>query len=68
MNKATRIARIGRECVACGCCVTTCPKEAISINSGVSALIDSEKCIGCGKCARICPADVITIADRRAAV
>lgn len=68
MNKATKIARVGRECVACGCCVTTCPKEAISINSGVIALIDSNTCIGCGKCSIICPAAVITIMDRRTAV
>lgn len=68
MNKANKIARVGRECVACGCCVTNCPKGAIRIDSGVIALIDSETCIGCGKCSRICPAAVITIADRRTAV
>jgi len=62
MNKATKIARVGRECVACGCCVTNCPKGAIRIDSGVIALIDGEMCIG------ICPAAVITIADRRTAV
>ncbi|ADL06761.1 ATP-binding protein [Lacrimispora saccharolytica] len=68
MNKPKRIARIGKECVACGSCVTTCPKGAIAIASGVTARIDKDRCIGCGKCARICPADVITIEERRAAV
>lgn len=68
MNKPIKIALVGRECVACGCCVVICPKEAISIDSGVIALIDSEKCIGCGKCSRICPAAVITIVDRRITV
>ncbi|GLC78908.1 4Fe-4S dicluster domain-containing protein [Lacrimispora brassicae] len=68
MNKAKKIARIGKECVACGCCVTTCPKNAITIASGITARIDQDMCIGCGKCARICPAAVITIEERRAAV
>lgn len=50
-----------RECVACGCCVKVCPKNAIAIPKGVFAEINSEVCVGCGKCAKECPASVITL-------
>ena len=49
------------ECVACGCCVKVCPKNAIAIPKGVFAEINSEVCVGCGKCAKECPASVITL-------
>ncbi|MBC8559599.1 4Fe-4S binding protein [Fumia xinanensis] len=66
MNKAIRIARVGKECVACGCCVTVCPKRAIHIDAGVRAKVDGDQCVGCGKCAKICPAAVILIEKRGA--
>lgn len=49
------------ECVACGCCIKVCPKNAISIPKGIYAEINSELCVGCGKCAKECPASVITV-------
>lgn len=62
---ATRkMASIGKECVACGCCVRVCPKEAIHIAGGIAACVDLEKCVGCGKCAKVCPAAVIDIVER----
>ena len=61
-----RIARVGRECVACGCCVKVCPKGAISIVRGVVARVEEGKCVGCGKCAGVCPAAVITMEERGA--
>lgn len=51
------------ECVACGCCVKVCPRQAIRINQGVFAEIDLLKCVGCGKCERECPASVIEIRE-----
>ncbi len=66
MATSTRLARVGRECVACGSCLRVCPRGAIRIVSGVTAQIDGNICIGCGKCTRICPADVITIVQRGA--
>lgn len=51
------------DCVACGCCVKVCPREAISVKLGITARVDMDKCIGCGKCARECPATVITIQE-----
>lgn len=67
MITSRKMARIGKECVACGCCVRVCPKEAIQIAWGISACVDQEKCVGCGKCARVCPAAVINIVERGAA-
>ena len=51
-------------CVACGVCLKTCPKEAISIYKGCFAQVAEEKCVGCGLCARACPAGCITITER----
>ena len=65
MNTALRIAKIGRECVACGCCITVCPKGAVAVEAGVRAKVDAEKCVGCGRCAGICPAAVIAIEERK---
>lgn len=50
-----------RECVACGCCIKVCPKNAIVIPKGIYAEINNELCVGCGKCAKECPASVITL-------
>ena len=67
MNKAGRIALIGEECVACGCCASVCPRGAVRVDSGVTARVWEDRCVGCGRCAKICPAAVITMAERRAA-
>ena len=64
MNRISKIAFIGKECEAFGCCAAICPREAIRIVSGVRAQIDKMKCVGCGKCAQECPAAVITINKR----
>ncbi len=66
MKQSPKVAQIGRECVACGCCAAVCPREAIRIMSGVKARLDEEKCVGCGRCAKECPAAVIAIVERGA--
>lgn len=68
MNKAKKYASVGKECVACGCCVKVCPKSAIQVPHGIIARVDMDKCIGCGKCEKTCPAGIITILEREAAV
>lgn len=68
MSKALKLARVGKECVACGCCVKVCPKGAIYVDRGVTARVNSEKCIGCGKCAKACPAEIIKVEKREVAV
>lgn len=50
-------------CVACGCCLTSCKLNAISIANGVHAAIDVLKCVGCGMCAKKCPASIITVKE-----
>ena len=52
-----------RLCVACGCCVKACPKEAISVFKGLYAVVNPETCIGCGRCVKTCPAGVIALQE-----
>ena len=68
MKRSPKVAVIGKECVACGCCTAVCPRDALYIASGVTARLDEDKCVGCGKCTKVCPADVISIIERRAAL
>ena len=42
MAKSPKVCRIGKECVACGCCVRICPKEAVEIVCGIAAHVDEE--------------------------
>lgn len=66
LNKAKKKAVVDRNnCVACGCCVATCPLDAIRIYKGSFAVIDEEICVGCGKCAKVCPASVIRVEVRQ---
>lgn len=51
-------------CVACGCCLKVCPRQALSIYKGCYAAVRQEACVGCGQCVRECPAGVITLASR----
>ena len=67
MKLSPKIASMGSECVACGCCMAVCPRDAVHVASGIIAHVDVEKCVGCGKCAKTCPAAVITIVERGAA-
>ena len=50
-------------CVACGCCVKVCPRQAIAVLRGIAAQVNAEMCVGCGKCAGECPASVIAIQE-----
>lgn len=51
-------------CAACGVCVKTCRRGAVSIYKGCHAQIDAAKCVGCGLCAKACPAGCITLTER----
>ena len=52
MKRSPKVAGIGKECVACGCCAAVCPRDALYIASGVTARLDEDKCVGCGKCTK----------------
>ena len=60
MTKRKAVVSI-RECVACGCCIKVCPKNAIAVPRGIYAEINEDLCVGCGKCAKECPASAITL-------
>ena len=49
------------KCVGCGCCVGTCPVEAISSDGDGKSQVDADKCLACGACAGSCPAEAITV-------
>ena len=51
------------DCVACGCCITVGPRNAMEIWKGIMAKVDFSKCVGCGKCAKECPASAIEIQE-----
>ena len=55
---------VTKDCVACGCCIKVCPKNAIRIPKGVCAEVDTAHCIGCGKCRVACPATAIVMEVR----
>ena len=56
-----------RVCVACGVCMKSCPRGAISIYRGCYAVVEGEKCVGCGLCGKACPAGCIALKERSAA-
>ena len=60
-----KIAVVDKDiCVACGVCMLSCRKEAISVYRGCYARVDDTKCVGCGLCAKACPAGCIAITER----
>ena len=60
-----KYAKVGEHCVACGTCVRSCPRSAISIGNGVVAKVNSDRCVGCGICASDCPAGIIELVLRQ---
>lgn len=50
-----------QECVACGCCIKVCPRNAISVPRGIYATVNEGLCVGCGKCVKECPASIISL-------
>lgn len=66
--KSKKIAEIAMsECVACGTCKKACPRSAVTVPRGISAVVDDAACVGCGLCQKACPASVIEIRERRSA-
>lgn len=59
-----RIAHVEQSaCVACGSCLSQCPRNAIEVWKGMYAKIDTSLCVGCGKCVQICPASIIELQE-----
>ena len=34
-------------CVACGCCLKVCPRQALSVFKGSYAVVNQDACVGC---------------------
>ena len=58
------IALVNNDCVACGVCAKSCPREAVLVWKGVRAVVNPGLCIGCGRCAAQCPASMIELVSR----
>ncbi len=53
------VARPG-SCIACGTCVETCPRDAITLDE--TAVIDASICTGCGLCVSDCAYGALALA------
>lgn len=62
-----RIARVGKDCVACGNCAKHCRVGAVKVDRGLRAEVDESACRGCGKCEQACPAAVVMLESREVA-
>lgn len=51
--------------IPCDPCVSSCPKKAITMKSGITdrPKLDEVKCIGCGLCVPRCPGLAIVVLD-----
>jgi len=58
--KDNLVLRVRKDlCLGCGLCAETCPRQAISLQSGL-ARIDQNRCNHCGLCLNVCPQGAIT--------
>jgi len=52
-------------CLGLGDCETSCPFNAIHIDTNGLPVIDIDKCTGCGKCIESCPRGILSLLDKR---
>ena len=53
--KDNLVLRVRKDlCLGCGLCAENCPRQAISLQSGL-AQIDPNRCNHCGLCLDVCP-------------
>lgn len=53
---------IADSCKACGICIPTCPRHAITINPR-KPLVNQSLCNGCLECVEICPVGSISVVE-----
>ncbi|MDD3043936.1 MAG: 4Fe-4S binding protein [Candidatus Delongbacteria bacterium] len=51
-------------CDRCGCCVSVCEADCISVYES-RIEIDHEKCVSCRKCIWICPLDALEFSSEK---
>ena len=57
--KDNLVLRVRKDlCLGCGLCADTCPRQAISLQSGLPQ-IDQTRCNHCGLCLDACPQEAI---------
>ena len=57
--KTNLVLRVRKDfCLGCGLCAENCPRQAISLQSGL-AQIDQNRCNHCGLCLDVCPQGAI---------
>ena len=50
--------KIGKSCIACGCCIVECSSGAIT--EGIQMyVIDQDICVSCGTCVEVCSQEAI---------
>ncbi len=52
------------KCIACGACVSLCPRGILEIRDGAAVSNTPEKCDGLAGCVRKCPTDAIKVTFR----
>lgn len=51
------------KCLHCGCCVGSCPQNAIYLNDYIIEV--GAGCNRCGRCVRICPVAALELEAKR---
>jgi ferredoxin len=61
--QARTVAVVARpeSCIACGTCVETCPRDAITLRE--AAVIDPRLCNGCGLCVNDCSYGALALSE-----
>lgn len=65
----SRLKIYSEGCKACGYCVQSCPKQALSFSERINKKgypaveVDQSKCIQCGICYNVCPDYVFELVD-----
>ena len=49
------------ECIDCGACISTCPREVFSFDPEWKLKMAEERCVLCGKCIDACPHHALTL-------
>lgn len=60
-SRTVAIVAKPESCIACGTCVETCPRGAITLQE--TAVIDSRLCNGCGLCVNDCAYGALELAQ-----